>query len=822
MANIIFNLYDRLILKRPVISLLIVLVITFIFSVFISNFRLDASADSLVLEHDSALDYYRVIRKNYGSDEFLIITYKSKQNLFAASALKNIDEIRTKLLKLKRIKSVFTILNAPLIESQGMSLTDFYKGSKTLQSKNIDKKAARQEFLTSPLYKNLLLSPDAKTTALIATFSAPKKFYRLVDHRDELQKKQKLHKLTKQEKKELRLASKRFKEYNTYLQHQNSLDIKEIRLILKQYQNNAEIHMAGAPMIVADSIASIRHDISIFGVGVLCFIIIILIIAFRRPRWIILPMLCCFITGVITIGFVGLVDWPVTVVSSNFISLLLIITLSLTVHLVVRYRELHAINPDESQYSLVRETVYSKFKPCLYTALTTMVAFASLIVSDIRPIIDFGWMMVAGISIALLVVFTVFPALLMLLKPRKPIKRINISGKITHLFAVLIERYSKTVLTLFIIIALLGFAGLTLLTVENRFIDYFKKSTEIYKGMLLIDQKLGGTTPLDVIVDAPASFFKEKLKQEEDFDIEEFGEPGISESSYWFNRAHLNKVHEIHDYLEQLPETGKVLSLSTGMRLFDALDKDKILSDFYLSIMHKRLSKNIKEVLIDPYMSKDGNQLRFAIRVIDSKPSLSRNELIKNIKHHLTTKLGLQKDQVHVTGILVLYNNMLRSLFVSQILTIGVVFIAIFLIFILLFRNIKLAAIAIIPNMFVALMVLGIMGFANIPLDLMTITIAAISIGIGVDNAIHYIDRFKREITIDTNYWSAVKRSHASIGLAMYYTTIIIALGFSILALSDFVPTIYFGLLTGLAMITALIANLTLLPLLIVRFKPFK
>jgi predicted RND superfamily exporter protein len=593
------------------------------------------------------------------------------------------------------------------------------------------------------------------------------------------------------------------------------------------YSEKARLHLGGVPMITSDSIDYIQHDLVTFGFGVIVFLIIILGIAFNKPRWVILPLLTCFATGIIMVGFLGLVDWPVTVVSSNFISLLLIITLSLTVHLIVRYREEQALFPEADQEYLVRETIRAKVLPCFYTAITTIVAFSSLIFSGIRPVIDFGWMMAIGIVVAFILVFTFFPAALMLLKPGKVANHNDITDKITRSIAKWNRSYHLQFLMIFFLLSIIALAGMNFLSVENRFIDYFKKDTEIYQGMELIDLKLGGTTPLDVIIDAPETFFTDDTDLEaendnwndEDDDWDDESSAGIAENSYWFTSFRFKEVAAIHDYLDSLPETGKVLSISSSLDLLSQLDEEILVDDFSLSLFYKKLSDDIKKILFEPYMSENGNQLRFSIRVFESNPSLKREALLKTIKSDLVAKFNLKEEQIHLTGMLVLYNNMLPSLVKSQIMTLGVVFLAILAMFIFLFRNVKRALVAIVPNVFAAGLMLGIMGWLRIPLDLMTITIAAITIGIAVDDTIHYIHRFSQEFEKDQNYWAAIERSHATIGRAMYYTSLTITLGFSILVLSNFIPTIYFGLLTSFAMLIALIANLTLLPLLLVRFK---
>ncbi len=824
--------YDKLVLQHPGLALIGIALLLAFFGYHSSDFRLDASADSLVLEQDEALRYYRDARARYGSDDYLIVTYTPAADLFSEAVLADLRQLRDELAALDRVESVVNLLDVPLINSPPVKLSELARGSRTFDSPDTDRELAQQEFVNSPLYHDLLISPDKRTTALQVNFARDETYFALLSERDRLREKRLQAELTPQEAAALTEVSERFDTYSNSLLQQQHEDIAAVRRIMDAHRAQATLYLGGVPMIVADSIDFIRHDLLVFGIGVFCFLVILLALTFRKPRWVLLPLLTCVAAGVVMIGFLGLVDWPVTVVSSNFISLMLIITLSLTIHLIIRYRELRDANPGTDQYTLVRETIRKKAIPCFYTAITTMVAFAALLFSGIRPVIDFGWMMAIGIAMAFLLAFTLFPAALMFLKPVPLIATAShrLTSAITHFFAVLIERHGKAVLTAFIVIVLLSIAGTTRLTVENRFIDYYKESTEIYRGMELIDSTLGGTTPLDIILDAPASFLEPDEPPEDDpfmddpfmddFELETAGSAGITGTSYWFNSYRLEDVAVIHDYLDSLPETGKVLSIVTAVRMLKSLDDGKSIDNYFLSILYRRMPDDIRQALFTPYLSADGNQIRFSIRVFESDRSLRRAELLEKIRDYLTNELDLDATQVHLTGMLVLYNNMLQSLFRSQIMTLGVVFIAIMLMFLVLFRSLKMAVIAIIPNLVASVQVLGLMGWLNIPLDIMTITIAAIVIGIAVDNTIHYIHRFTEEFGADHDYWATVRRCHGSIGHAMYYTTMTITLGFAILALSSFIPTIYFGLLTGFSMLVALLADLALLPLLLVGIKP--
>ena len=821
------NYYDALVLKRPGVTLLLVTLVTVLFAWHVPAFKLDASADSLVLENDQALRYYRSIRARYGSDDNLIVTYTPDGDLFSTAVLDDLRQLGNSLAALDRVEAVISLLDVPLISSPPVTLTEMSRQPHTLSTPGTDRVLARQELVSSPLYRNYLISEDGKTTALQVNFRRDETYHDLLKRRDRLRAQRLNNTLGTEETAELATVTRQFDDYSASLLDQQAEDIAAIRVILDKHREHARLHLGGVPMIVADSIDFIRHDLKMFGTGVLCFLVIILAVAFHKPRWVFLPMIICLVTGVVMIGWLGWVDWPVTVVSSNFISLLLIITLSLTIHLIVRYRELHADNPGRSQYDLVRDTVRTKALSCFYTSITTMVAVGSLLFSGIRPVIDFGWMMAIGIALAFILTFTLFPATLMFLQPGPPAARRDITAAITRFLARLIRRYRRAIPITFAIVVAWSVVGINMLSVENRFIDYFKESTEIYRGMELIDRTLGGTTPLDVIIDAPAETEAAPVEEEfadapfmdDIFSLEE-NDAGITGTSYWFNSYHLGEVAAIHDYLDSLPETGKVLSIITATRILERLNEGKPIDDFFLAILYKKIPEEIKATLFTPYMCEDGNQLRFAIRVFESDPSLQREQLIRKIRHYLTAEMGFDDSQVHVSGMLVLYNNMLQSLFRSQILTLGVVFLAIMLMFIVSFRSLKMAAIAIIPNLVAAVQVLGLMGWLGISLDIMTITIAAIVIGIAVDDTIHYVHRFTTEFSKDADYWATVERCHGSIGRAMYYTTITIMLGFTILALSSFIPTIYFGLLTGFSMLVALLADLTLLPLLLVMFKP--
>lgn len=845
MVQYLRQLFRFTLISHPIISLLVLLTLGAFFTFHSKNFRLDASADALVLENDPDLAYFRETSSRYASTPFVVITYSHNNGLFSEEALQAIKALRDELATLDRVESVTTILDVPLLRSPPVPLTELATNIRTLEMVDTNRELAREEMISSPIYRNLIISPEGDTTALQISFKPETRYHELLEQRNALKQKHRENTLTPDEEKQLKHVSHLFQQEKTLSATRLHQDIKQIRAVMARHSHNANMHLGGVPMIADDMMSFVRSDLTTFGIGVVIFLIITLAVIFRQLRWVMIPMICCTYSAIIMIGLLGFLDWRATVISSNFISLMLILTMSITMHLIVRFKETASDRFEEGKTENLVSTVQAIFAPCLYTALTTIVAFSSLIVSGIVPVVNFGWMMSIGVAVSFIVSFTLFPILILLVGGSGEKKTVFKSSRFTAFLGRFTAHHPRTIFSLTLVLIIFTGLGLSQLEVENSFIAYFDKDTEIYQGMTLIDNKLGGTTPLDVIVSlTPPSgtssneslnTASDQAALEDDSFADEFSnddffaddfENAFNEASndpgrYWFTREKMDTARQVHQYLDGLPETGKVLSIDTMMQVAEQFNQGKPLDTLALSLLYSKIPKDFHPILINPYISFDNNEIRFTIRVRESEENLRRNQLLQTIHHDLTTKLGFAKEQIHLTNMLVMYNNMLQSLFRSQILTIFVVMIGIMLMFLLLFRSLKLAVIGIIPNALSAASVLAIMGWLGIPLDMMTITIAAIVIGIGVDDTIHYIHRFGKEIKRDYDYQAAMSRSHETIGNAMYYTSLVIMIGFSILILSNFVPTIYFGLLTGLAMFVALISNLTLLPQLIALVKPF-
>ena len=829
MSSLINKVYQNLVIRYPIGIIIFLVLILGFFSIHARNFELDASADSLILEDDKDLKIFRKIINRYDTKDFVIITYKPNEDLFSENSFKNIKNLKTSLENLENVDEVITLIDLPLLKTANVPLKKLNQDKiKRITDVGIDINLAKKEIIESPIFKNLIVSEDGQLTSLIVNLKRDEQFIELLRKKNDLRAKEKLKTEEEEELKKILLDYDKKKSNLKKINHKN---IDAIRKIIKEFSSTGEIHLGGVPMIADDMIEFIKSDLINFGVGVFLFIVITLVVVFREIRWVVIPLLNCFYAVLIMVGILGFVNWDVTVISSNFISLMLILTIAMNVHLAVRYKQLCSEMTNSKQSEIVFLTTQKMVWPCLYTALTTICAFTSLVFSGIKPVIDFGWMMTIGLSVTFLTSFILFPSILLLLEKKEGSFNDEGQSRFTGALAYLAKNHGNKILLLSGLLIVITVIGITKLKVENSFINYFKEKTEIYQGMKLIDEKLGGTTPMDVVI----SFKKEKVEVDEDTTLSDDSELGMEDDffdlgseteinveDYWFTSTKIKQIEKVHDYLENLPEIGKVLSLTSLIRVAEDLNEGKEFDPFELNIIYKKLPEKLKTNVVDPYISIENDEARINLRILDSSKDLRRKELIERITNDFKNKLDLKEDQFQIAGVLVLYNNMLQSLFDSQIKTLVFVMLGIAIMFIILFRSITLSIIGIIPNFIAAVSILGIMGLLKLPLDMMTITIASITIGIAVDNSIHYIYRFREEFKKINDYEQTIDICHMSVGRAIFNTSVTIIFGFSILVLSNFIPTIYFGLFTGLAMLIAMLAVLTLLPKLILVIKPFK
>ena len=814
------NIYKKMVVDYSKITLSLISIILVYFLYYSKNFNLDASSDALLLEGDKDLKYLREISERYGSKDFLVLTYSPVTNFEDEETIINLQLLKSKIEKLSWVESVITIIDVPLLKSTDQPLMERLKNYKTLIHPEVDKKRGFQEIINSPIYQDYVISKDGKTSGIVVYLKPDNRLKEYIKLKDEYYEQSLKSSLSKIEKQKYKSFEKEYEDYKNLYNKRNHQNITEIRDVISKYSEGATVYLGGIPMIADDMMSYIKNDIVVFGLGVFLFIILTLWLVFRNIKWVLMPLLGCGVSVSIMIGLLGLIGWKVTVISSNFIALMLILNMAMNIHLTVRFLQLKKEFPNYTNEEAVLECTKKMFLPILYTVLTTICAFLSLIFSGIKPIIDFGWMMTLGLTVSILVTFSLLPSLLSIFA-KDEIINIKDSEKsiITKTLASIAKNNTKLIFGSTILVIILSIYGIFKLEVENSFINYFDKETEIYKGMKKIDEELGGTTTLDVILKFPKKV-EVKEKSDEEFGEWEEDEDKENKSTYWFTRNKIDKILKVHDYLDSLPEIGKVLSFGSIIRVAEDLNK-KELQSLEIAVLYSKIPSNIKKEIISPYISVENDEARISVRIKDSLEDLRRNDLIKQINKELNTKVGLGTEEFRLAGVVILFNNLLQSLFKSQILTLGVVMLGISAMFYILFRNSILSLIGVAPNFIAAFFILGIIGLLEIPLDMMTITIAAITIGIAVDNSIHYIYRFREEFEKIKDYNQTVDRCHGTVGVAILNTSITIVFGFSILVLSNFIPTIYFGVFTGIAMLLALISVLTLLPKLILVLKPF-
>ena len=789
--------YQNGVLKNPKTVFIVLIIAIISFGYFSKDFRLDASSETLLIEGDPDLAYLKEVTERYGSKDFLILTYTPNEGMVSDNSINNLLSLKYKIQSLNWVHSVITLLDVPLLSNSDAPLQERLESFKTLKDEGVDKNRGFKEILNSPVFRNFVISENGNTSGIIVNIKENKKLENIEN-----------------------LSKSEIEAYKDKIKKQNHENILEIRQVILSYGDVGKIYLGGIPMIADDMMTFIKSDIVIFGLGVLLFIIATLWFVFRKLIWIIVPISSCLFSVIIMMGLLGILGWKVTVISSNFIALMLILTMAMNIHMSTRFLQLRKDFPAKNNFEIISLTTNKMFWPILYTVFTTVFAFLSLIFSGIKPIIDFGWMMTFGLITSFIITFTLLPTLLNFV----PIKDISIKkeqeSKITTFLGSVSLNNKNSIFGITGIVIILSILGISKLEVENSFINYFNKDTEIYKGMKLIDEELGGTTPLEVILKFPVVENKETSTEDDEFEDWDDEEDGNDEK-YWFTKDKIDKISSVHNYLDSLPQIGKVLSFSSIIDVATQLNNNKPLGTLEMGVLYSKIPKSIKTEIIDPYLSIKDNEARISLRIIDSQENLRRNDLINKINFDLKNKLGLEESEYKLTGVLILFNNLLQSLFKSQILTLGLVMIGIFSMFIILFRNIKLSLIGVVPNFIAAFFILGIIGLLGIPLDMMTITIAAITIGIAVDNSIHYIYRFKEEFSKIKDYSKTLKKCHSTVGIAILNTSITIVFGFSILVFSKFIPTIYFGVFTGIAMLLAMISVLTLLPTLILTIKPF-
>lgn len=792
-------------LKFPKITLSFSLAFCLFFAFFSKNLNVDASAQSLLLEHDEDLKFYREISSRYGGDDFLMLAFTPKDtDLFSQKNLNFIKNISEEIAQIKGVKQVFSIANAPLLQSfNDKDLKEIIKNIPNIFSQDINITLAKKEILNHPFYKNNLISKDGKTAGILIYFEPDPTYNALIQLRDEAK--------NEKEKEHFRVL---IKDHQELMREFSKARLDKINNIVDKYSKNDDfLHLGGVEMIANDMISYVKSDLVVYGLSLIGLLFIVLWWFFGSLYWVFLALGICIISLFTSSGIFALLGFDITIVSSNYVALVLIITVSVVIHLIVHFIENLQKHPKSSVYKILLSTLLAKANPSFYAILTTIVGFLSFIFSDIEPIIKLGIMMSLGIALSLILAYVFFASVVVLLPRMKTKKLDQNSLKFLQFCANASLNHRKIIYFISVVCVVFALFGISKIRVENSFVDYFKDSSRIKQGLLVIDKELGGTMPLDVIVK-----FKNTQNSTTQDEFEKEFEDLAQDDRYFFSSDKTRIAAKVHNFLASQKFVGSVLSLQSLLELGKNINNGKPLDDFALAFLYENLETSFKNQILTPYVSIKNDELRFSIRVLDSDPNLRRDEFIKKLQHDLQILLQNDNVEVKISGIMLLYNNLLQSLFASQFDTLVFVIFVIFILFVLIFRSFFYAFVAILANIIPLALVFGLMGWLGISLDIMSITIAAICIGIGVDDMIHYIHRLKEELK-HKNLKEAIIASHLGIGSAIYYTSFAIILGFLVMVSSNFIPTIYFGLLTVLAMSLLLFGSLFLLPSLIITFS---
>ena len=812
----------RMLVSAPKLSLALALILCAFLCAFVPKLAIDASTQTLLLENDKDLELWRDITKRYEIPNTLVIAYTPNSDLLSESSISTLAALSKDLAQIKGVKSVFSMLDAPLLLSSGLKFSDLLGTIPTLKDSNASKEAIKAEFLSSPFYKNSLVSSDFKTTALLLTLEPNSRYNEFIASITALENTLKNAENNATAKTLLKEQKAAFKAYRDELRVAEHEQIAQIRQVIAKYNQNSQsriphqasssqLFLGGINMIADDMIAFVRSDLATYGLATLLLCSLCLFVYYLQLRYVFLAIFICLVCVGVASGLFGLLGFEITVISSNYIALQLIITLSVVIHLINSYREFFRKKSSFSQKAIVYLALKERMSPCFFAIFTTIIGFISLVFSDIRPIISLGVMMSASITLSLIFSFWLFGSIMSLLSKKSVNTAFERYFSLTTLCAkiALNLRARKVVFAISALGLCVGLWGISKLSVENSFIGYFKENTDIYKGMELIDNKLGGTVPLDIII----SFKKDKKEPRNSSLDDEFADEFASSDAaqYWFNERRMSVLKSVNEYLKNKEFIGSVSSLADLLEVGKELNEGRELDALALALIYSSLSGERRELILTPFVSIENDELHFSVRTLDSDPRLKRAEFLRTLQNELNELVG-ENAQVKISGAMKLYTNMLDSLFSSQINSLGFVLLAFFATFWLIFASLRLAIIAICINILPLICVLGAMGLAGLSLDIMSITIGSISLGIGVDSAIHYIYRYKRELAHFKDSKKAIIASHASIGYALYYTSFAVFIGFGVMISSNFWPTIYFGALTDLVMFFMLASSLILLP----------
>ncbi|MDR3346103.1 MAG: MMPL family transporter, partial [Campylobacteraceae bacterium] len=627
--------YSHFILVYPWQVLVALFGVVFLLGFGAVKLEVDASAETLLLEDDEDLKYFREVSLRYPSGlNMLIVSFAPKDDLLSPNAFEAIDKISNDFKALPWVDSVMSVLDIPLLENGSGDIKELVSEVTTLRSPSVDLPKAREELLTSPMYSQNLVSKNLTTTAIIVMMKDDPIYRSFLEKRNDARAKADAPNASKADKEALSLAVGEFKRYRDELREREHQAIDEAREILQSNSELGTLFLGGVNMIAVDMITFVKSDLKYFGAALFLLFAFALWLIFRQRRWIVIPLLICILSIVSTAGILGVFGWEVTIISSNFVALQLILTISIVLHLTVRYRELAVKYKQATQKKLVLLTILSKANPSFFAVFTTIIGFLSLMLSQIRPVINFGFMMASGITLSLLIAFVAFPTILMILPKQSLYVKFEREFAFSAFCARIVHKKGVFVVIAGVLLVTFAAFGILKINVENSFISYFKSNTQIYQGMKNIDQNLGGTTPLDVIVNFnSANALSEQGEEADEFE-DEFVQ-NKNDPKYWFTPQKTGTALRLHDYFESLDYVGKVQSLGTMLKIGKRLNNDKELDSFELALIYTQLPTQYKDIILTPFVNIEYNELRFTMRLIDSDPNLKRKELLGKIQNDL-------------------------------------------------------------------------------------------------------------------------------------------------------------------------------------------
>jgi hypothetical protein len=761
-------------------------------SVFLSQFRIDASAETLLVKNNALYIQTQLANQRFAPDEFILVAYQPKSGeLFSAATFADIAALSADFATIARVGSVTSMLSVPLFNDASALTSGTDVAELTWQQQRYAPAQMRQLLTNHPIFTDLLLN-KAQTAAGIQIVFKPNAELAELDRQIlAIQALTLSRKLTANEVATLAQLQQTADPLRQQLTTQRQQEIAQINQFNQQVSERADTFVGGAYVVGQHLVSMIKSDLTTFGLAIGLIIALLLLTIYRCWRWVFFPLLSCAVSVLLTCGLFGLLDIRTTVISANFIALQLILTLAVMIHLLAAYREIARDEPGLSQQQRIIGMLQQKISPCFYATLTTSVGFGSLVFSGIQPVVDFGLMMLIAMLITMSVSLLLFPALLSLLKARHETAEFGWLQQSLQHIAEMVKRWPYPVILLIVLIFGLLATGISRLNVENSFINYFAKDTLVHRELAFIDQQFGGSTPLDIVITL---------------------DPAKRKPDLLISAAQLNQLHVSHAAVTAFSATGSVTSLINFTTLARQLNQDRPLTEYELDAIYEMLSTKVTNQLVGAYLAEQPQQVRIATRIQDTTPGLNREQLMMQLNQDLQA-VGLAPADYQLTNLFVLYQDILSRLLDSQVTTLGLVYLALGLMLLVIFRSLKIALIALVPNVLTTLGIVGLIGWLAIPLDLMTITIAAIAMGIAVDDTIHFIHNYLQQPPDN-----ALSNTYQHTGTAIVFTSVIIAAGFAVFAFSDFLPSVYFGVLTAAAMLMALLTDLTVLPAMLSRF----